>query len=152
MTVKDNDHASDALATRFTAMLRANALAHGDISAAGIEGAVSARGDTPKVAGLLLVRGPDTGSRFPLDQPVSTVGRHRDSDIFLDDVTVSRKHAEFRCGDGQCRIVDLGSLNGTYVNGKPVESAILTIGDLLEIGKFRLVYLTAPTTDISQDS
>jgi pSer/pThr/pTyr-binding forkhead associated (FHA) protein len=133
-------------------MLRASALADGDISAAGIEGAVSAREEMPAGTGLLLVRGPNTGSRFLLDQPVSTVGRHRDSDIFLDDVTVSRKHAEFRCGNGQFRVVDMGSLHGTYVNGKPVGSAILTNGDLLDIGKFRLVYLTGPTTNISQDS
>jgi pSer/pThr/pTyr-binding forkhead associated (FHA) protein len=133
-------------------MLRAGVLTEGGLSAAGDEGADSARGERPAGAGLLLVRGPNTGLRFLLDQSVSTVGRHRDSDIFLDDVTVSRKHAEFRRGDSQFRVVDMGSLNGTYVNGKPLGSAILTNGDLLEIGKFRLVYLTGPTTIVSPDS
>jgi len=85
-------------------------------------------------------------SRFLLDQPVTSAGRHPGSDIFLDDVTVSRRHAEFRRDNGEFRVVDVGSLNGTYVNRKPVESAVLANGDEIQIGKFRLVFVTRPTT------
>ena len=72
--------------------------------------------------------------------------RHPNSDIFLDDVTVSRRHAEFRREDGTFRVVDVGSLNGTYVNREPVDSAVLANGDEIRIGKFRLVFLTRPMT------
>ena len=74
-------------------------------------------------------------------------GRHPDSDIFLDDVTVSRRHAEFRLENGEFQVVDVGSLNGTYVNREPVDSAVLANGDEVQIGKFRLVFLTGPKTD-----
>ncbi len=67
-----------------------------------------------------------------------------DSDIFLDDVTVSRRHAEFRQDEGEFQVVDVGSLNGTYVNREPVDSAVLANGDEVQIGKFRLVFLTGP--------
>ena len=82
-----------------------------------------------------------------LDQPLTSLGRHPDSDIFCDDVTVSRRHAEFRLDNGQCQICDLGSLNGTYVNRKPVKSVVLTNGDEVQIGKFRLVFLAGPKGD-----
>ncbi|MDN5933964.1 MAG: FHA domain-containing protein, partial [Pseudonocardia sp.] len=71
-------------------------------------------------------------------------GRHPDSDIFLDDVTVSRRHAEFRRDAGEFVVVDVGSLNGTYVNREPVDTAVLADGDEVQIGKFRLVFLTGP--------
>ena len=71
-------------------------------------------------------------------------GRHPDSDIFLDDVTVSRRHAEFRLESSEFQVVDVGSLNGTYVNREPVDSAVLANGDEVQIGKFRLVFLTGP--------
>ena len=101
----------------------------------------------PSGSALLVVkRGPNAGSRFLLDQPVTSAGRHPGSDIFLDDVTVSRRHAEFRRENGEFRIVDTGSLNGTYVNRKPVQTAVLANGDEIQIGKFRLVFLTKPTT------
>jgi len=101
----------------------------------------------PIGAALLVVkRGPNAGSRFLLDQPVTSAGRHRGSDIFLDDVTVSRRHAEFRREDDTFRVVDVGSLNGIDVNREPVESAALANGDEIQIGKFRLVFLTRPTT------
>ncbi|GAB2655426.1 FHA domain-containing protein [Gordonia jinhuaensis] len=94
--------------------------------------------------GLLVVkRGPNAGSRFLLDRPTTTAGRHPDSDIFLDDVTVSRRHAEFRQVDNGFQVVDVGSLNGTYVNREPVDSATLSNGDEVQIGKFRLVFLSA---------
>ena len=96
---------------------------------------------------LVVKRGPNAGSRFLLDQPTTSAGRHPDSDIFLDDVTVSRRHAEFRLESGEFQVVDVGSLNGTYVNREPVDSAVLANGDEVQIGKFRLVFLTGPKTD-----
>jgi hypothetical protein len=98
--------------------------------------------ELPNDSALLVVkRGRNAGARFLLNQPITTAGRLPGSDIFLDDVTVSRRHAEFRTEDGQHRVVDIGSLNKTYVNRRPVESAILTNGDEIQIGKFRLVFL-----------
>jgi len=95
---------------------------------------------------IVVKRGPNAGSRFRLDQPLTTAGRHPGSDIFLDDVTVSRRHAEFRLENGEFWVVDIDSLNGTYLNRKPVQSAMLANGDEIQIGKFRLVFLTRPTT------
>lgn len=98
----------------------------------------------PEGSGLLVVkRGPNAGSRFLLDQPTTTAGRHPEADIFLDDVTVSRRHAEFRIIDGQFQVVDLGSLNGTYVNREPKDSVVLSDGDEVQIGKFRLVFMSS---------
>jgi pSer/pThr/pTyr-binding forkhead associated (FHA) protein len=101
--------------------------------------------DLPVGTGLLLVkRGPNVGSRFVLDADVTRAGRHPDSDIFLDDITVSRRHAEFvRQGSGYV-LRDTGSLNGTYVNRERIEEAVLVTGDEVQIGKFKLVFVTAP--------
>jgi pSer/pThr/pTyr-binding forkhead associated (FHA) protein len=74
----------------------------------------------------------------------TTAGRHPNSDIFPDDITVSRRHAQFRCLSGEFQVVDVGSLNGTYLNREPVESAVLVNGAEVQIGKFRLVFLTGP--------
>ena len=96
----------------------------------------------PEGAALLVVkRGPNAGSRFLLDHVTTSAGRHPESDIFLDDVTVSRRHAEFRRDAGDFVVVDVGSLNGTYVNREPVDTAVLANGDEVQIGKFRLVFL-----------
>jgi len=94
-------------------------------------------------AALLVVRkGPNEGSKYMLDAEVTRAGRHPDSDIFLDDITVSRRHAEIvRRADG-FHVVDVGSLNGTYVNRDRVEDSKLTNGDELQIGKFKLVFFT----------
>ena len=99
---------------------------------------------SPGTALLVVKRGPNAGSRFLLDQATTSAGRHPDSDIFLDDVTVSRRHAEFRLDGNDFQVVDVGSLNGTYVNREPVDSATLANGDEVQIGKFRLVFLTGP--------
>ncbi len=116
-------------------------------AAEGVEPRVSAAEGPPSRSALLLVmRGPNAGSQFLLDQPVTSAGRHPDSDIFLDDATVSRHHVEFRLENGQFLLVDLDSLNNTYVNHEPVDSAVLVNGDEIQIGKFRLVFLTRPTT------
>jgi pSer/pThr/pTyr-binding forkhead associated (FHA) protein len=95
---------------------------------------------------LVVKRGPITGSRFLLGHTVTSAGRHPDSDICLDDVTVSRRHAEFHLQRGEFHLVDNGSLNGTYVNREPIESIVLTHGDEIQMGKFRLVFLTEPAT------
>ena len=93
---------------------------------------------------LVVKRGPDVGAKFELNQAVMNAGRHPASDIFLDDITVSRRHAEFHAENGEFRVVDLGSLNGTYLNRAAVDSAVLTNGDVLQVGNFRLIFLTAP--------
>jgi pSer/pThr/pTyr-binding forkhead associated (FHA) protein len=89
---------------------------------------------------LVVKRGPNAGTRFVLTKPVTTAGRHPESDIFLDDITVSRRHAEIRNEDSDFRIVDMGSLNGTYVNKLRVEESDLSSGDEIQIGKFRLIF------------
>lgn len=103
----------------------------------------------PAAGSILLVvkRGPNAGSRYELTGDVVTAGRHPDSDIFLDDVSVSRRHAEFRRSGSGYEVVDVGSLNGTYVNREAVESSPLTGGDEIQIGKFRLVYLVGAAGD-----
>jgi pSer/pThr/pTyr-binding forkhead associated (FHA) protein/ribosomal protein L40E len=99
----------------------------------------------PAGTALLVVRrGPNAGSRFLLDHDLTLAGRHPDSDIFLDDVTVSRRHAEFYRGHGTFRVRDVGSLNGTYVNRERIEETTLAGGDEVQIGKFRLVFLHSP--------
>ena len=90
---------------------------------------------------LIVKRGPNAGSKFFLDSDATTVGRHPDSHIFLDDVTVSRRHAEIRRTEGSFSLHDVGSLNGTYVNRERVEEAPLASGDEIQIGKFKLVFL-----------
>jgi pSer/pThr/pTyr-binding forkhead associated (FHA) protein len=102
----------------------------------------AAVGALPEGSALLVVRrGPNAGSRFLLDVELVTAGRHPDSDIFLDDVTVSRRHAQFvRLGSGYA-VKDVGSLNGTYVNRHRIDEAQLAGGDEVQIGKYRLVYL-----------
>jgi pSer/pThr/pTyr-binding forkhead associated (FHA) protein len=104
------------------------------------EGGVSI-GDRAETGMLVVRRGPNAGSRFALVGEITTVGRHPDSDIFLDDVTVSRRHAEITRGDDTFRVRDVGSLNGTYLNRERIEEADMRNGDLLQIGKFQLVFL-----------
>src|SRR5205823_110662 len=102
--------------------------------------------DIPPGDGVLLVkRGPGAGSRFVLSQDVTSAGRHPDSDIFLDDVTVSRRHADIVRKQAGFAVRDVGSLNGTYVNRERIDAERpLTNGDELQIGRFKLVYLSAP--------
>ena len=108
-----------------------------DISAAEQE-AIAA---LPSGSALLIVRrGPNAGARFLLDTDVTTVGRHPDADIFLDDVTVSRKHAEFVRHRTAFEVRDLNSLNGTYVQRDRIDEAVLRDGDEVQIGKFRMVF------------
>ena len=100
-------------------------------------------GEFAEGTGVLVVkRGPDAGARFVLTGEVTRVGRHPDSEIFLDDVTVSRRHAEFRREGAHYSVADVGSLNGTYVNRERIETATLKGGDEVQIGKFKLVFLS----------
>ncbi len=110
-------------------------------------------GALPSGSALLIVRrGPNTGARFLLDADVTSAGRHPDADIFLDDVTVSRRHAEFTRRGTAFEVKDLGSLNGTYYDGVRIESALLSDTAEVQIGKFRLTFyasrhdLAAPAT------
>ncbi|PDQ34631.1 MAG: transcriptional regulator [Candidatus Lumbricidophila eiseniae] len=95
----------------------------------------------PSGSALLIVRrGPNAGARFLLDSDATLVGRHPDADIFLDDVTVSRRHAEFLRHGTAFEVRDLSSLNGTYFDGARIESAVLVDGSEVQIGKFRLTF------------
>jgi hypothetical protein len=106
----------------------------------------------PAGSALLVVRrGPNAGSRFLLDHDLTLVGRHPDSDIFLDDVTVSRRHAEFYRQGGRFTVRDVGSLNGTYVNRERIEQVDLSGGDEVQVGKFRLVFLLGPRSAAGPD-
>jgi pSer/pThr/pTyr-binding forkhead associated (FHA) protein len=143
---RDDDQHSEEAAGETTSVFRADFLDElDDASTATTEARIEG---LPSGSALLVVkRGPNAGSRFLLDQPVTTAGRHPDSDIFLDDVTVSRRHAEFRLDeDGNCGVADVGSLNGTYVNRQPMDSTVLANGDEVQIGKFRLVFLTGSSS------
>jgi pSer/pThr/pTyr-binding forkhead associated (FHA) protein len=95
----------------------------------------------PSGSALLIVRrGPTAGARFLLDADVTTVGRHPDADIFLDDVTVSRRHAEFLRAGRSFQVKDLGSLNGTYLDGERIDTAVLGDRAEVQVGKFRLTF------------
>ena len=98
-------------------------------------------GELDQGVGVLIVRaGSQAGDRFTLDSDVTRLGRHPDSEISLDDITVSRRHAEVQRTEQGYAVADSGSLNGTYVNQERVERATLRHGDELQIGKFRLVF------------
>jgi hypothetical protein len=95
----------------------------------------------PGVGLLVLRQGTVAGSSFRLEAPTTTVGRHPKSDIFLDDITVSRRHAVIDRVGGGFTVRDAGSLNGTYVNRERVDEASLHTGDELQIGRFRLSFV-----------
>ena len=99
----------------------------------------------PGHALLVVQRGPGAGSRFLLDTDTVNAGRHPDSEIFLDDVTVSRRHAEFRREGESFTVSDAGSLNGTYVNRDRIDKVQLNDGDEVQIGKYRLVFFSGHT-------
>jgi len=101
---------------------------------------VVAVGDLPRGAAVLIVRsGPQAGDRFALSAAETRLGRHPDSEIMLDDITVSRRHAAIEQTPEGYVVSDAGSLNGTYVNQERIERAVLHHGDELQVGKFRLV-------------
>ena len=100
--------------------------------------------EVPHGSGVLVVtRGPNIGARYLLGEAVVRAGRHPESDIFLDDITVSRRHAEISPAGSGHAVRDVGSLNGTYVNRERIDDLRLSPGDEVQIGKFKLVYLVA---------
>ncbi|MEO7836803.1 MAG: FHA domain-containing protein [Acidimicrobiales bacterium] len=96
----------------------------------------------PGQSAIILTRGPGAGSLLRLGHDVISLGRSSTTTVLLDDISVSRRHAEVRIVPPGYRIVDLGSLNGTYVNDSPVEEALLSHGDDIRIGRFKLCFLT----------
>ena len=98
----------------------------------------------PGSALLIVQRGPNTGARFLLDREITNAGRSPSSDIFLDAVTVSRKHCQFVAKDNVHLVRDSGALNGTYVNRDRVDQALLSAGDEVQIGKYRMTYHPSP--------
>jgi pSer/pThr/pTyr-binding forkhead associated (FHA) protein len=148
MAPEDNGNRSDRINAETTAALPDDLGELREPTSPSAEEAVPALEELPSGSALLVVtRGPNAGARFLLDRNFMAAGRHPDSDIFLDDITVSRRHAEFRRENGIFRIVDAGSLNGTYINRQPVDSAVPANRDEIQIGKVRLVFFTAPTTE-----
>lgn len=93
-------------------------------------------------ATFVVKRGATAGSRYLVGDDRTTIGRHPESDIFLDDVTVSRRHAEVRREGDAVFLADVGSLNGTYLNRSRIDTGSLRSGDEVQIGKFKLVFLT----------
>ena len=97
--------------------------------------------DKVSAAGFVVTDGPIAGSKYLLDLGTSTLGRHPESSIFFDDITVSRRHAEVTLSGNEARVTDVGSLNGTYLNQRQIDSTQqLVPGDVLQVGKFKLVY------------
>ena len=102
----------------------------------------------PPGVGLLVIRrGPETGSSYRLEQPSTAIGRHPDSEIFLDDITVSRRHVQLVKDDEGYLLRDVGSLNGTYVNRERVEEARLQHGDEVQVGRYRLSFVLGGGTE-----
>lgn len=99
------------------------------------------RTERGRLAQLVINRGPEAGARFAITAGYTAIGRHRECDIVLEDATISRHHAEVYCGENNCcTIVDVGSLNGTYLNRHPVGRADLADGDEIWIGKARFTF------------
>lgn len=139
--LRDSSHRNDDTTARFGEEFAAvmNAV-DGNVTAEEQE-AIAA---LPSGSALLIVRrGPNSGARFLLDADVTSVGRHPDADIFLDDVTVSRRHAEFIRHGSVFEVKDLGSLNGTYYDGVRIENALVADGAEVQVGKFRLTFYSS---------
>jgi len=122
-----------------------------EVSPPGLSGdeAAAVQALPPTSALLLMQRGPSAGARFLLDAERTTAGRSTSADIFLDDVTVSRKHAEFVREGQQFVVRDIGSLNGTYVNRARIDAVVLRPGDEVQIGKYRMTFHPSPHRDAS---
>lgn len=93
-----------------------------------------------KKSGLVIIKGPNIGDKFLINRSKFTIGRNPDSDIFLDDITVSRKHALLKKSGENFELRDLGSLNGSYLNGEIVENSLLKNGDKIQIGKYIFLF------------
>lgn len=106
--------------------------------------------EKPAKATLTIVKGPHVGETFELDQPVLTLGRDPNNSVFLNDMTVSRKHAQLNLenvASGYATIEDLGSLNGTWVDGAIVSKARIKDGSTIQVGTFRMVFHTNARTN-----
>ncbi|AWE42407.1 MULTISPECIES: FHA domain-containing protein [unclassified Actinobaculum] len=134
-------NADPTATSRFTALGSAPELADSD-SRRGLKPEEIAAIDSLPAGSALLIAlsGPNSGARFLLNSDETYAGRHPHTDIFLDDFTVSRKHARFIREGNVFRVRDSGSLNGTYVNRERVDDCILHTGDEIQIGKFRLTF------------
>ncbi len=107
---------------------------------------VSIDASAPSQDQLVVSEGPNAGTSFEVGSRVLLIGRSSDADLFFDDVTVSRRHAELARNErGRLVLRDLGSLNGTYLNRVRVEQAILEPGDEVQIGKFKFVFVPRRT-------
>jgi len=93
-------------------------------------------------SGLLVIKGPNIGDKFFIDKEEYSIGRSPESDVLLDDITVSRRHAILRESGDDCRLIDAGSLNGSYVNSNIVDEAILKNGDRVQIGKYIFLFFS----------
>ncbi|MDD5622033.1 MAG: FHA domain-containing protein [Actinomycetota bacterium] len=96
---------------------------------------------------LVIIKGPNIGDKFLINKSKLTIGRNLESDIFLDDITVSRKHAALRKSGNNFLIKDLGSLNGSYLNGEIVDNAVLKSGDRIQIGKYIFLFFCSGRKD-----
>ena len=150
MTDKDNDQTSGEVTMETTSVFHAdflNEINEPDAPAAtGTKCAISGIEGLPTGSALLVVkRGPNAGSRFLLDQPVTSAGRHptATSSWMTSPSAAGTPSSGYKT---KFHVVDVGSLNGTYVNRRPVDAAVLVNGDEVQIGKFRLVFLIGPTT------
>lgn len=92
--------------------------------------------------GLLVIKGPNIGDNFFIEKDEFLIGRSPESDVLLDDITVSRKHAILRKDADSYILIDTGSLNGSYLNGNIVEEAVLSNGDRIQIGKYIFLYFS----------
>ena len=96
----------------------------------------------PGKCGLLDLKGPNIGDKFFIDKEESFIGRSPEADVLLDDITVSRRHVVLKKEKEGCRLIDAGSLNGSYLNGNIVEEALLQDGDRLQVGKYIFLFFS----------
>ena len=130
--------------SRFCSSCGSQLQAHHDHQTEGLEQLDDGDGADAAAAALVVTSGHRAGTRFHVAGATAQVGRHPDSDVFLDDITVSRRHVELVEGPTGYAIRDVGSLNGTYVNGQRIDAEVaLTNGDELQVGKFKLLYLVS---------
>ena len=113
------------------------------VDADALDSDVEVHVDSAAPAVLVVSRGPEAGETYLLGNSVTSAGRSPEADVFLDDVTVSRRHALFERTPGGYVARDLGSLNGTYVNKERITEVTLVTGDEVQIGKFRLLFLSS---------
>ncbi|WP_145738605.1 FHA domain-containing protein [Saccharopolyspora dendranthemae] len=108
---------------------------------------IPAQRESAETMRLVVGRGPDAGAELAISAPLTAIGRHRDCDIVIEDVTVSRYHAELEVEGDRCFLVDGGSLNGTFVNRRAVDRVELVEGDEIWIGKARFLFRSGAAAD-----